>query len=284
MPKERYTIAPLKASYNAIDYIVANYPKPYTLMLSGGVDSQAMLWAWHTYGVEFNTFSAVYNHGFNEHDLSTLRQFINIHNIPVNFVNFDVLDFLQNEHLNYVEKFRCGSPHMTTFMKLSENIKNGTVIMSGNFVKEDKKFLPFGRNQIGLCRYSQMTQKPIVPFFFCATQELAYSFNLKTKIDRSLYINDATEQVKNDLGYKIKCQTYLDNEFPIIEQDKKYTGFEKLKDYYDENFSHLITPKHKLFKGPFQRSLRTFDLLLRNKYEIGFNTDKYFFIPETDHA
>lgn len=269
----------LKAAHDTIRCIVQNYPPPYTLMLSGGIDSQAMLFAWHTSDVPFKTFSAVYNNGLNENDLCTLREFSEKHSININFINFDLLSFLQNEHVNYVHKYRCGSPHMTTFMKLSELITEGTTILSGNFMPNNIR-LPISKNNFGLYRFSKLENKPMVPFFFCETQELAFAFKLKTEMVKQHSVKKAQLVTDTDeLGYLLRTQRYLDNNFPVIPQKHKMTGFELVKDYYDEHFRHLITPRDKMMINGRQHSKRTFDLLLRNKYEFLFNSDKFVITP-----
>ena len=281
----------LEAATNAIDHIYKKYPPPYTLMLSGGVDSQAMLWAWHKSGKAYNTFCGVYNNGFNENDIGTLREFSALHNIEVNFVGFDLLSFLQNEHSEYVHRYRCGSPHMTTFMKMSEQITEGTVIMSGNFIPhlfENRKITTtfnkplITKNTFGLYRYGKMTNRSIIPFFFLETEELAHSF--KWKGNKAAFLDTPkTQQGKEKLSstrsdlpeYKNKVFLYQQEGFPVIPQVYKLTGFENVKDYFDEHFSHLIQPRDKLYTSIDNVSQRTFDLLLRNKYEAKYSTDKY---------
>lgn len=273
-------LKPLQAAHYTIDYICKNYPPPYTLMLSGGVDSQAMLYAWHTSGKQFNTFSGVYNDNFNDLDLSYIKKFSEIHNIPINFVNFNLLDFLQNYHISYVYKYRCGSPHMTTFMRLSEMITEGTVLMSGNFIAPFGTRVPIDRNNFGLYKYAKISNRSIVPYFFCETEELAYSFrfnkgNIERKGPRRI------QQGYNAASYDQKVELYQMNGFPVIKQDYKMTGFEKVKEFYDENFKNQVT-KRMVLAGvtPMQQSTRVFDVLLRNKYEREFQVDKYVFTVE----
>jgi hypothetical protein len=275
--KKDTSMQPLEAAYYTIDYIHQNYPPPYTLMLSGGVDSQAMLYAWHTSGKSYNTFSGVYNNSFNENDLCTLRSFAHKHNIFINFVDFDLLSFLQNEHIQYVEQYRCGSPHMTAFMKMSEMIIDGTVIMAGNFWSTSTPEVNIiSKNNFSLFRYAKTNKKPLVPFFFCETQDLAFSF----KTGRNLTDDETKYYISIDptqllFTYKQKVNLYQTNGFPVIEQDKKLTGFELVKDYYDVHYAHLVTTKDRLTRYPRQTSQRVFDLLLRNKYEAKFYHDKY---------
>jgi len=276
---KKSNMLPLEAAYFTIHQIQNKYPPPYTLMLSGGVDSQAMLYAWHTSQVPYTTFSGIYNNGMNENDLSTMREFSKLFNIHINYYDIDILNFLQNEHVEYVYKFRCGSPHMTIFMKMIEMIKEGTVILSGNFIKTNNpQFLPISKNNFSLYKFAKQENKSVVPFFFCESQELAFSI-----VDTVTHNSNKLDYSVDMYEYKNKVRLYQQYGFPVIEQPKKLTGFELVKDYYDANFSHLVTTKDKLKRlSKVQSSNRTFDLLFRNKYEAEFHCDKYSikFIPE----
>jgi hypothetical protein len=268
-------ISPLDAALLTVQKIQDNYPPPYTLMLSGGVDSQAMLYAWHISGVPYKTLSAQYNERMNENDLVTLRQFSSSHGIQINYVDFDLLTFLDKEHKEYVEKYRCGSPHMTTFMKISELVEQGTVIMSGNFfIVEFPNSSPIDKNNFSLYRYAKITNRPIVPYFFMETKELAYSFLTHIRNNMSLYVQH--NKTGLDHNYNKKILAYQLNGFPVISQIEKLTGFEKVKDYFDKHYNHLVTTEDKIQRlSDTQFSNRTFDLLLRNKYEYKFRNDKY---------
>lgn len=252
----------LDAAYFTIDYIIANYPPPYTLCLSGGIDSQAMLYAWHSSGKAYNTMSIVYNKDMNLHDLQTLIEFSKLHGIEINYVEFDLLGFYQTDYLDYVHKYRCGSPHFCAFMKFSEIVQEGTVLFSGSPLLKNNSRL-FGTNELGLYRYAQVSQRNIVPGFFLETKEIAYSFITPDTF------NDNT---KGHIA-RPKIESYRYNGYPVISQKDKITGFEKVKDYYDIHYTYLVTTKDKLYRG-YNGSTRTYDLLLRNKYERLY-FDKY---------
>jgi hypothetical protein len=243
----------LTSALNAIDHIHRNYVPPYTLFVSGGVDSQAMLYLWKKSGKNFNVVSVKYNNNLNDHDLETLDKFCSIHDIPVNYYNFDIINFLENEYFEYVEKYRCGSPHICSYMKFSTFISEGTAIYSGNFLS-----LPavnfFSKNVFGLYRYAKIENKSLVPYFLCETQKLAYS--LKEPHDS-------------------KEKNYLYNKLPIIPQLKNFSGFEKIKDYYDNTNKYKITAKDKLIRLSSQSSSRSFDIIFRNKFEKKFENDLY---------
>ena len=268
--KPKVLTTPLEASKLAINYIVSSYPPPYTLMLSGGVDSQAMLYAWHMSGINFLTLSATYNDNLNHNDLKTLIQFSQQHHIDINYTSFDLFNFLFTEHESYVHNYRCGSPHMTTFMKISEQVKEGTVIMSGNIISPGQQVLPISKNNFGLYKYAKATKRNIIPFFFLETDQLAFSFS-----QYGIYINPRMAPGNPLPMYETKVALYQKAGFPVIAQEQKLTGFEEVKNYCDLHYKDLITLQDKLAITPSTNSKRTFDLLFRNKYELKYATDKY---------
>lgn len=262
IPILQFNIDPLTASHNAIKFILEKYPSPYTLMLSGGVDSQAMLWAWYTSGAKFTPLSFRYNIDMNDHDLKSMPMFLekNKINLNIKYRDLDVLDFYQYEYFSYVENYRCGSPHICVYMKMCSLIESGTVIFSGEILRYPN--LPISKNIWGLYHYALSTGRPMVPYFFLETAELAWSF-------------------KNKFPYEgtDKPEVYRQKGFPVVNQassnPSRYSGFEKIKDYYDDHYAHLVTIKDKMNKLPNQRSSRVYDILLRNKFEKKFINDKY---------
>lgn len=273
------TPSAIEAARYTVEYICNNYPGPYNLCVSGGIDSQAMIYAWHISNKPFNLYSAVYNNDFNLYDLETLTLFANNYNLLVNYIHLDVLDFLEKEHSIYAQNYLCGSPHITAYMKIADTIQNGTVIFSGNYIPKRKAIIA-PENVMGLYHYSVLSGRSCVPFFLCETRELAHSF------DQSIIptLIDDANRVK---GYTNKVAIYTYNGFPVIPQslyNSSYlrdisgqTGFEKVKEYFDDdnNLPRPITSLDKITRLPSQRSNRNFDLLYRNKYETLFAHTKY---------
>jgi hypothetical protein len=68
------------------------------------------------------------------------------------------------------------------------------------------------------------------------------------------------------MTYKNKVEIYQNLGFPVIPQEKKFNGFEKIKDIYMSKYNHLITPEFKL-KNPFKYKWSPYELLLRSPYE-----------------
>lgn len=260
----------LQSAHQTIKYIVEHYPPPYTLYVSGGVDSQAMLYSWLTSGVTFNTFSATYNETLNDYDLETLDTFSKQHNIKINYHNFDLISFLENEHETYANEYRCGSPQITTFMKLADMTTEGTVIFSGQFIAKSVNQGMYGipnRNNFSLYYYGLKAKKNIVPFFFIETPELAYSIDMTNP---DFFIDDVPG------GYPNKVRAYQYYGYPVVSQKTKFNGFEKLKVMYDTNPPRQPTIEDRLDRVRNQISNRNFDLLYRNKFESKFF--KYQFI------
>jgi hypothetical protein len=110
----------------------------------------------------------------------------------------------------------------------------------------------------------------MVPFFFLETDQLAFSFD-----KYGVFINPRTVPGNQQPMVDTKVNLYHKGGFPVISQNQKLTGFEQVKNYFDSNFKHLVTLQDKLSVTPQVSSKRTFDLLLRNKYELKYSIDKY---------
>jgi hypothetical protein len=252
---------PATAAIHAVRHIVDNYPAPYNLMCSGGIDSQTMIWAWIISGVPFNIVSIRYvSDGmcFNEHDLIELTQFTNLHNLKVDYREFDVISFLEND-LSYVATtYECESPQFATHIKMTELVKTGTIMFSGNYFYHN---VPMSLNVLSLQRYAQHTDtadRKTIPIFFMHTPEVGMSF--------SAFIDK--------LGpHPTRGNIYRAAGFPVIDQPKKLNGFERLKEYYDKYDNRI--DRLTRFKYGNKPSKRAFDLLFRYPYE-GYGLSKTY--------
>lgn len=242
--------SPFQETQNLIKEIVNKYPPPYNLFVSGGVDSQAMLYAWKQSKIPFRAFSFIYNRNYNEHDITTLRLFAKKHNIMIDYVDIDVFKFLNQDLRTYSKRYVCNSPQITLYMRFAEIINNGTKIYSGDQSGD------LDYTILGLYRFSLKSDNNVIPFFFHHTERIAGSFS------------NAINQVNNDdffhyikgKTYQSKAYIYYLQGFDII-PTKKFSGFEGYKKYYDD-YAHLVSPKMRLRSGNFA-SKRIFDLLFR---------------------
>lgn len=240
----------LEISKRVITEITKTYPGPYYLMLSGGADSQTMLWLWLNSGVPFIPVSTLYTHlgaTFNRHDLIGLEACASAYNLTIHYQDLNIIDFLENELPEYVVKYQCTSPQICTHMKMSEMQDGGTKIFSGNFVQHAS----YDYTILGLERYADSSGNSVIPFFLLHDQELAVRAPAMPHSNEGI---DAT---------KLKCLESLS--VPILGGVKKQTGFEKIKEFYDLQSSRVpMIDRLKYSKKP---SKRTFDLLFRYKME-----------------
>jgi len=245
--KDDITVSsPLIESHKAIQKITETHHGPYTLLASGGVDSQAMLYAWKTSGVQFSVVH--YSYGNNIEDNDTLREFCTIHDIDYEIRYFDVEKFIKSiEYVEMAKQYDCASPHILTYVKLV-SMHDETCIMAGNYI--DNYTASLNYTILGLDRYRQISKENFVPFFLCCTPELAYSF-----IDN---YNNTPDDFTNR-GYYKKVLAYELSDFPVISQSNKLSGFEAFKDKYD---TRKIDGRIKLKWGAMP-SKRPFDIIYR---------------------
>lgn len=240
----------LEAGIDAVNQVVSYFPKPFYLMVSGGVDSQSMLWIWKQSGIPFIPVSFEYTHNetvLNDHDLEHLRQFTKIHSIEVQYRKFDIINFLENKLLEYAVKYQCTSPQITTHMALADSIIGGTVVFSGNFGTD----IAYNYTILGLMRYAE--SRSTVPYFLSLTPEIA----------GSTYDGRIFNRMRN--SYQLKVNNLISNGIPVVPQPTKQTGFEKIKDLYDLQ-STRVTPIDRL-RFKHKPSKRVFDILFRYRLE-----------------
>jgi hypothetical protein len=240
----------LEVSTRVINDITKSYPAPYNLMVSGGVDSQTMLWCWLNSGVEFQVYSfrLVNSCGkiYNEHDYKNLQLFAENHSIRIKFVDFNIFDFLHNRLDVYAAKYTCTSPQITAHMAMSELISKGTKLLSGNFIPGGL----YTYTILGLERYAKQSGFSVIPFFLMHDPELA----------GNLIQYDTSKRFKEPMPYSRKVKLLEAAGVPIIPQEDKFTGFEKIKDYYDKATTLSYQDKIKYHAYP---SKRNFDVLFR---------------------
>lgn len=241
-----------------LEYAVEAYKQlegPITVMLSGGVDSQASAYAAKASGRKDVRFvSYVYNGGLNYYDLRT--DFYSMHDINIEYLSIDLIDFHETELIEWAQKYQCGSPHILSHMKLASLHRGTNIIFSGNISNSDQDRLGF--NTVGLERYSDIEDRNVTGYFFNAVPNVFYG--LWHKSDYS----------ERDF-YTRKVKTFHAGGFPVIPQRKKLHGFEQLKTYYDG--AHI--PPSTVMAYKHLPSKRPYDLLFRypiNKYTQYYNS------------
>jgi len=237
-----------------VHHIADTMPSPYTLFVSGGIDSQATLHVWKQSGVPFRAVNVNYD-GFNVHDRKEILEFCESHSIPLDIISFDVIDFLENRLEAYAIKYQCASPQICTHMAFSEMVHEGTKIFSGNLAA---RTLSIDNTVFGLYRYAQLSGNSMIPFFLMGSEVAS-----KAAIALADTVTD-----DSGVNYNFKCEQYRKLGVPIIKQEEKLTGFEKVKIYYDR-FPERVTSWMKVAFSS-AKSKRVFDQLFRNPYLARF--------------
>jgi hypothetical protein len=255
---DKFSINAVDAAIDAVNKIVENYPPPYTLLVSGGIDSQCMVLAWKFSKHPFKIVHYSYGDQSISEDINTLKIFCKKHALQYECRNFDALSFIQsNDLIQYAIKYDCSSPQILSYIKFTEQ-HNETVLLSGNFI--NGKHCGLNYTILALDRFSKIKTN-VIPFFLLSTPKLAYAFYNNDNIANTYQIN----QNNNFDNYKSKCLAYKLSGFDIVEQDKKYTGFEQVKNYFD---SHEVLDSLRLKYSNFD-SKRPFDFKFRySLYDI----------------
>lgn len=255
---------PLENAIHAVKKIVENSNGPYILLASGGVDSQAMIWAWEKSGYPYEIWHYSYDN-WNYHDTEYLLNFLSKIGIidKLKIKNLDAIGFISSSELvDYAKEFDCSSPQILTYIKYLHSTP-GTPITGGNFIRNEVGGISY--TLMSLQRYAEKYNPNYVPFFLQSTPELGYGFY---QLDHYLY----SKEKGKDISYNIKCQCYESSGFPIIRQYEKYTGFEKIKKFFD---SEYVSNEDKI-RWSNQPSKRPFDIKFRyNLFDhIGYYDEK----------
>lgn len=246
----------LEIAIDTINKIISVNPGPYVLMCSGGIDSQAMAYAWKCSGIPHKIVSFRYTDNigavYNYHDLDGLVQYSARHNLAVEYKNFNYFNFLNNELKSYALKYDCASPQITAYMKMIESFQDATVILSGNFWPHAGKNPSLTYNILGLHRFALMNSHiRVIPFFFSHTQQLAFAFS------------EDIPEFHTMPSYELKCTQYINGGFDVTPQKDKFSGFELIKDYFDSH-THLVS-RHDRIRYASMPSKRIFDIEYRYK-------------------
>ena len=235
---------PLEIAHEVCWDIYNRYPKPLTLMVSGGVDSQAMAYAFKTAGVPVDYIMAFYNDGVNDDDIFS-TSFYNFYSIPVELIGLDIVNFHENMLFEWAKTYENNSPHILSHCKIASLVIEGTVISSGSVVtKQNHGQMDY--SVFGLERYSRTSGQSMIGYFFTHDPCLMWS------------MRDLVSSNKD--FYQAKVDIYRQAGFPVVPQPVgKRHGFENLKILYDGK----PVPSKTRLRYADKPSARPYDLLFR---------------------
>lgn len=266
----------LNCAVDAVHEIVRRYPPPYVLYASGGIDSQAMIYAWYKSGVDFQVVTVSYNNNMNYHDIQYLFKYCSRLGIEVEICDFDAINFIKSpELITYAREYDCSSPQILTHIKMIES-QPGTIIMSGNTF--NGKNIGLNYTLLALDRYRIKTKSNLEPFFLASTPSITFlNSYCKTRYQFDISRNNpiADEGFLQN-WYAQKTHIYNSMGAQVIPQKSRYTGFEKIKEIFDT----LPVPINLKYKYRNKPSKRPFDVFYRYKVmdEIGLYSEENYCI------
>lgn len=226
------------------------------LCLSGGIDSEAMLQAFLKARVPFEVFFLKFENKFNNFDIDTNISICRSLNLNIKIVDLDIISFFESgDFLKYGERYRCQSPQLAAHLWLLDQL-DGVPVLGGNPIipTYNKKNIFFmglpGDLHCAYFRYFEKNQREGVPWFFIYSPEQTSSF-LRTDIARS---SISSQLPPHKYSYMMKCLQYQQSGFDVRPRLNKFTGFEKVRDYYDQKMgTQFGTGFDQLFRRPLEQ-------------------------------
>ena len=241
------------------------------LCLSGGIDSQAMLYAFYIANVKFKVYTFVYNDQLNAADVSLAQIYCKRHNIELIEIPFNIISFLTRENFDYGIKYKSASPHFNAHYKFCDILKDighTGVCFGGNtpFSSRNGFDAQYTRNTMSYINYSAINGYPVQGNFLSFYPELAWAIALLTpksdieiiKKEESLLELHRLEAIR----YTNKVYGYHKAGIEIVES-KKLTGFEEVKLHF-QKISGDGWEFEKRFRTPLE------NLFIKNKKTQSF--------------
>ena len=214
------------------------------LCVSGGIDSESMLRAFMAEGERsFHAVILRFNDNLNDFDIENVIQFCEAKHVSYEVFDLNVLDFFESgKYLEYGKMYQCQSPQLAVHLHFLDHIR-GVPVLSWQppevsfHYNQAVQSIPFynfglpGHLYAVLLRYFVQRKKFGVPFFFAYTPELVASFFRLPLLQTMIYFGDKGADI--NYCYCIKCLTYRDSGFSVKPRKASWTGFEKVRKYYD---------------------------------------------------
>lgn len=216
------------------------------LCLSGGIDSQSMVQCWLESGLKFDVVIGVFKNDLNKHDVDHARLFCQTYNIPYKELSIDIIQLLTRENYALSEKYKSYSPHFNVHYKIVEILaEQGYTGVCFGGVTPFKRNSGYGDNFFGtpfhFLKIQNILPIPMQGSFLSFFPELTWAIALLgsgIKADGNVFSSKFFTQDSinhlNELRYKEKIESYQKVGFSIIPQEKKFTGFELVKKYFEE--------------------------------------------------
>lgn len=270
----------------AVENILKELGNKPALAISGGVDSQAMLQCFIENNVDFDAYVCKFNDDLNSQDVEYAKFIGKVNNIHIKEIDFNIINFLVRENYDVGIKYQSASPHFNAHYKFYDilfDLGHSGICAGGNIpdcVNNDYG-INFDRNPLTYIQYSRISQRICHGSFLSYYPQLSWAVSLLTKPIFTDYINARqdieTKDKMSEFKYTNKLEGYYRAGFNVIRQKQKYTGFEKVKAYFEkqtgngwefeQRFRYPLEKlffKNALFKFKFADDLQTKILAIHN--------------------
>lgn len=238
------------------------------LCFSGGIDSQAMIQCFYEAGLKFDIIILTFNDGLNTQDSDHAKMYCESKGYPYIELPIDIVSYLTRENFKAGEYYRSISPHFNTHYKMAELLfdRGYTGVCCGGLTPtNDGNY--YGYNFTGMpFHFVKIQDKFKGAFqgsFLSFSPELSWAITLQCEIlDTGIPIDNTSSKLKmweveqklNAIRYQQKVNSYLKTGLDIIPQQQKYTGFEKVKTYFEK-----LTGDGWAFERKFRYPITVFD-------------------------
>lgn len=236
------------------------------LCFSGGVDSQCAILSFIESGYNCDIVFMKFKNDLNAHDLQYARAFCKQNKLKLIEIEFDVLNFLSRENLDYAAKYNCPSPHFTCHYKFFDILqaKGYTGVVCGGTTPLQTENFTWGtnytRNNQKYMIYAEKNNFPCQGNFLTFYPELSWALSLLTEkcdFDDSSYQSAYRYNTQRDLE-KIRYIRKVDGMeragFKILPQINKFTGFELIKKKLEKDMGDGWAFE-KLYRHPLEKLL-----------------------------
>jgi|TARA_X000001036_G_scaffold155259_1_gene147422 hypothetical protein len=213
------------------------------LCFSGGIDSQAMLHCFAEADLEAHVIIFTFKDGLNKHDVDHAKAYCHTFDIPYREIEFDIVSFLTRDNLAMTEQYGGLSPQFNTHYRFVEILTHmgytGVCFGGGAPDRVNGDYgTNFEKNAMHWLKCHDKFQIAVQGSFLSFSPELALALAVSTPEAGVTLEEDhadwETYKKIRHAKYEQKIIGYKRIGFDIMQQDTKYTGFEKVKDFFEE--------------------------------------------------
>lgn len=215
------------------------------LTISGGVDSQAMLQSFTEAGLDFDIATMVFERDYNSHDVEFARATAARYGKKLVEIPLEVFKFLQFRLWDYAEKYSCNSPQFACHHWFYEQLldRGYDCIISGG-----QTWFPAAGNRWlwtntparhAWWTFSQINQAAVNGNFLGSSWQLNCAIALNYAL-HEVQVKPLTAEADPESfrleeirQYQKKVSALRKFGFNVVAQENKFTGFEKVKAYFN---------------------------------------------------